>query len=229
LPFETAVTIRAGIALGTALLVATSAGLAAPEDVTMRVHHYRNANGVLVTRFAGSTASNAAGEDVEIIGQDCGVRGFRLIAATQTRAGGTWEVENPESQPPWRYTQVLSGITYRARWKDELSAPYTWRLPAPLTALKVPGRPAWRVYTSPPPPGTVKMKGKLVLLQRLRGGRWVTIQRGRLVYKPRLEYGGAFNHEAVFAVRRGWTLRAVLPAASAAPCYLAAVTPRWRS
>jgi hypothetical protein len=102
-------------------------------------------------------------------------------------------------------------------------------LPAPLDAVKV-GRRAWRVYTSPPPPGTVRMKGKPVLLQRKRGGSWVTIKRAKLVYRPRYaQYGGAFNHEAVFRIPRGWKVRAVLPANSALPCYAAAVSEEWRS
>ena len=62
------------------------------------------------------------------------------------------------------------------------------------------------------------MKGKVVLLQRLRGRSWVTIRSARLAYKPSYEHG-ALNHEAVFPVQYGWTLRVVLPAKSAAPCY----------
>jgi hypothetical protein len=201
----------------------------APDLVTLNVGHYRNANGVLVTVFTGSISSNAAGETVDVLGQDCGVKGSRLISGTHTSAGGGWRVENPQPDPPWRYTQVQSGVTYRARWNDQLSEPRVWATPAPLTAKKV-GRRAWRVSTAPPPPGTVSMKGKRVELQRLTGGSWRTIQRKALVYKPRLYYGGAFNHEAVFKIaQRGWRLRAVLPAQSAAPCYLAGVTQEWRS
>jgi hypothetical protein len=201
----------------------------APSLVTLNVGHYRNANGVLVTVFSGSISSNASGETVDVLGQDCGVKGSRLISGTHTSAGGGWRVENPQPDPPWRYTQVSSGITYRARWNDQLSEAEVYRHAAPLNTKKV-GRRAWRVYTSPPPPGSVSMKGKRVELQRLTSGSWRTIQRKPLVYRARYYYGGAFNHEVVFKIpQRGWRLRAVLPAQSAAPCYLAATTPEWRS
>jgi hypothetical protein len=209
--------------------VGLQGGGAATALVTLNVGHYRNANGVLVTVFSGTVSSDASGQTVDVLGQDCGVTGFRLIRGTHTRAGGGWRVENPLPDPPWSYTPVNSGVTYRARWNDQLSEPRVWATPAPLTAKRV-GRRAWRVYTSPPPPGTVRMKGKRVELQRLTGGSWRTIQRKPLVSKPRLYYGGAFNHEAVFKIaQRGWRLRAVLPAESAAPCYLAGVTQEWRS
>ncbi|HLG09583.1 MAG TPA: hypothetical protein VI409_13020 [Gaiellaceae bacterium] len=223
-----AATLLLFVASGLAVQPTTAASRA--HAVTLNVGQYRNSNGVRVLVFSGSVTSNAGGEDVEVLGQDCGVRGSRLISATQTRAGGGWQVENPEQNPPWRYTPVYSGITFRARWNNQLSAPYVDRVAAPIVASKIRGRRAWRVYVAPPPPGTVSMKGKLVELQRLRRGLWKTIQRARLVYKPRLQYGGALNHEAVFAVpARGWTLRASLPAQSAAPCYSAGVTPQWRS
>jgi len=226
-------TFRIGAAAALAIVLAAGLGVgrggaAATADVTLNVGHYRNPNGIRVTVFSGTVASNAAGEDVEVLGNDCGVKGFRLISATTTRAGGGWQVENPLPTAPWTYTQTHSGITYRARWKGRLSEPITDRVAAPLGAVKV-GRLAWRVYTSPPPPGTVSMKGKVVLLQRLRGSNWVTTQRAKLRYKPRYSFGGAFNHEAVFKVKRGWTLRAVLPASSAAPCYAAAVSEEWRT
>ena len=222
---------RALLALALASAVGIEAGRAAfaPQLVTLNVGHYRNANGVLVTVFSGTISSDTLGETVDVLGQDCGVKGFRLIRGTHTRAGGGWRVENPLPDPPWSYTPVNSGVTYRARWKDQLSESHVWAVPAPLTAKKV-GRRAWRVYTAPPPPGTVRMKGKRVELQRLTGGSWRTIQRKPLLYKPRYYYGGAFNHEVVFRVaQRGWRLRAFLPAASAAPCYAAGVSSEWRS
>jgi hypothetical protein len=224
---------RWSTAAALALALASGFGLerggAAAELVTLNVGQYRNANGVLVTVFAGTVSSEAAGETVDVLGQDCGTSGWRLISGTHTRAGGGWRVENPLSEPPWRYTQVHSGITYRARWNNQLSEPYPYVTPAPVYAKKV-GRRAWRVYTSPPPPGNVSMKGKAVELQRLTSGSWRTVQRKPLVHRPRYQYGGAFNHEAVFKIpQRGWRLRAVLPDRSAAPCYAAGVSQEWRS
>jgi hypothetical protein len=223
---------RALLALALASAVGIEAGRAvAPQVVTLNVGHYRNANGVLVTVFSGSVSSDAANEVVDVLGEDCGGgTGFRLISGTHTRAGGGWRVENPRSEPPWGGTPACPPITYRARWRNQLSEPYFDTVPAPLSFRKV-GRRAWRVYTRPPHPGLIKMRGKPVELQRLTGGSWRTIQRKPLVFKPRYaEFGGPYNHEVVFKVARtGWRLRAFLPAKSAAPCYLAGVTPEWRS
>ena len=223
----------AGATVALVLLAACFGAVAAsaPELVTLNVGKYRNANGILVTVFSGTVSTDAANEVVDVLGQDCGGgTGFRLISGTHTRAGGSWRVENPRSEPPWGGTPAGPPITYRARWRDQLSEPYFDTVAAPLFFRKV-GRRAWRVYTRPPSPGLIKMKGRPVELQRLTGGSWRTIQRKPLVYKPRYaQFGGAFNHEAVFKVdRRGWRLRAFLPARSAAPCYLAGTSQEWRS
>lgn len=224
------------IALALGVVVAAGAVVAAvaaqAEPVTLQISQYRNANGLTVLRFTGRIASGAGGEVVEIVGQGCGERGFRLISSARTTGGGAYEAENPMQVAPWTYTPVSSGTTFRARWDGKLSAPEVWRQPAPLgvVGLRDRSRRAWRVYVSPPPPWTVSMKGKVVELQRRSGGAWRTIERKRLVFRPRLQYGGAYNHEVVFEVpRRGWTLRAVLPAASAAPCYAEGATAAWRS
>ena len=211
-------------------VIGSGAATSAPDLVTLNVGAYRNANGIHVLVFSGTVSGSASGQEVDVLGEDCGVRGSRLISGTRTLAGGQWRVENPHADPPWRFSPWNSGITFRARWNGELSAPRVYRLPAPLSAVKLGNRRAWRVSISPPPPGTVSMKGKVVELQRLTGGSWVRIARSRLVYKARLHYGGAFNHEVVFQVpQRGWKLRAFLPAASAAPCYAAGASAEWRS
>ena len=81
---------------------------------------------------------------------------------------------------------------------------------------------------SPPEPGVVSMKGKTVLLQRQVGGKWRLIRRGKLVFKPRFDF--PYNHEVAFVVpKRGWKLRAILPARSAAPCYTTGAIGPWRS
>lgn len=207
----------------------TSSAAPRADAVTLVVTQYRSVtSGARVLEFSGTVASGAGGEIVDVLGQDCGRRGYRLIGETQTRAGGGWQLQNPEQVAPWRYTRVYSGTTFRARWKGQLSDPYLWRLPAFIGAVKIPGRRAWRVFVSPESPW-ISLKGKTVELQRWSRGRWVLYRRARLAHKPSYEHG-AFSHEAVFAVpARGLRLRAFLRARSAAPCYLAAVTPPWRS
>lgn len=196
----------------------------------MTVSQYVNANRVRTLVLAGAVASSAPGEYVEILGRDCGSRHERLITGTETVAGGRWRIENPNANPPWNYTAVYSGTTFRARWNDQYSAPHLWRLPAQPRVTKVPGRRAWRVHMTPATPqGRVSLNGKIVELQRLSRGRWVRVRRARLVYKPSLTFG-AFNHQTVFTVpTRGLTLRAFLPAQSAAPCYAPGASQQWRS
>lgn len=201
---------------------------ASGEGVTFAIREFTNANRVRVLVFSGAVSNPEPGQDVEIVGQDCGGRGYRLIAATQTGAGGAYQAENPQQGPPWAYTPWSSGITFRARWNGRLSAPIQYRLPAPLSASKIPGRRAWKAHFSPQEL-RVGVAGRIVELQRFTGGRWVRMRTARLALRPSLKRG-AFNHEAVFEVpRRGLRLRASLPARSAAPCWAAGASEPWRS
>ena len=79
------------------------------------------------------------------------------------------------------------------------------------------------------PTGQVPLKRKTIELQRSTAGGWATIQRARLAYKPSLRWG-PFNYEARFRIpARGLRLRADLPPASAAPCYLPGGSATFRS
>ena len=73
------------------------------------------------------------------------------------------------------------------------------------------------------------MKGRVVVLQRLQAGQWTAIQRARLAFDPPTDSSAAW-FVATFTVRqRGWTLRAFVPAKSAAPCFKANATEKWTS
>jgi hypothetical protein len=68
----------------------------------------------------------------------------------------------------------------------------------------------------------LKLKGKFVELQRLSAGQWTRIRRARFSSRR----PGVFF--ATFTVkRRGLTLRAFVPAESAAPCYAATASKTW--
>lgn len=218
------------------LLIAVGFALAGPrhgdaaaraENVTLGLRDFRNANGVRVLVFTGVVSSPEPRQDVEIVGQDCGLSGYRLIAATETTTGGAFQAENPGQSPPYASTPLTSGMTFRARWNGNLSNPVQYRLPAYPFAVKIPGA-AWKVHFGPQEL-RVPLAGKVVELQRFSGGRWVRIQTARLKLRPSLRWG-PFNHEAVFSVpRRGLRLRGFLPEGSAAPCYSAGATEPWRS
>lgn len=223
----------AGIALVLLLVGAASASSQA-DRITLVVTQYESVNsgGLRATlRFAGVVNGAGAGEVVDVVGRDCGAKpgDIRLIAQTQTRGGGGYQVDNPEQVSPFRWTPVESGIEFRSRWNGRFSDPYVWKQAAPLYAIRV-GKPrVWTVHFAPRGTFLVSMKGKIVELQRQIGARWVRYARARLAYKPHLHYG-AFNYEVKFAVpKRRLKLRAVLPAASAVPCYLKTVTPPWRT
>jgi hypothetical protein len=215
-----------------AVAVAAGAASAAPlaKPVTLSLRQYTNESKVRVVVWYGQIASGAAGENVEVLGRDCGTKGFRQYTATQTVAGGGWEVESIGKEFPPRYIDVNSGTTFRARWRGQLSNTIDYRLPLPwFLTIKIPGKRAWKVTVNPAPL-YMTMKGRAVVLQRQSGGKWVQYKRAKLVHKPNYDYGGATNYEAIFEIpARGLRVRALLPAKTVAPCYLAKATAPWRS
>ncbi len=218
---------RVAAALLVALVAAPVAALAQSGGVTLSLDQYRDVNGVRTLVFSGVVSSGAVGETVELLGQDCGGRGSRLLGGAETRQGGRWQLENPEHVAPYRTFAWASGLAFRARWRDRISDPVVLRLPAGISATKVAGRRAWRV--SVPSTSQVKMAGKIVELQRRVGSGWTRYRRAELIHRASFERG-PYNNEAVFPVdARGLRLRAFLPRASALPCFLPAATPSWRS
>jgi hypothetical protein len=222
--------VRLLVAAVAALAVTAGvAGAALQADpVTLSFRQYLNQQRALIYVWYGQVASGAAGDDVEVLAQECRTKGYRLFAATKTVAGGGFEVDST-APSPFTSIEVKSGMMFRARWRDQLSNTVHFRLPLYPWVRKIPRKRAWKVTVNPSPV-YMPMKGRTVVLQRQAGGKWVAYKRAKLVLKPNYDYGGATNHEAVFEVpARGLTLRAVLPAKSAAPCFLGSATPLWRS
>jgi hypothetical protein len=163
-------------------------------------------------RFFGTVSSDAANEYVSVLWQRCGSSGLGTsLVGAQTRAGGSWEtVWGPATG------------TFRARWGAAVSAPVRFRGSMPLSLTKLS---AFRHRVSVT--GDQEMKGRIVELQRLAAGQWRTLRRVRLV-ADRSSYG--VNSSATFTVRkRGLTLRALVPAKSASPCYAATASETWTS
>ncbi len=206
-------------------VVGTSAGATSADSVTMSVRQYVNANKVRVLSISGQISSGQAGELVTILGRECLRSGSYQLLATQTNAGGGWLAENPPP-PPDLWVEIKSGTTIQARWKDALSAPYLYRVP--LTPYPLEFKPGVVTVRVNPSPLNLKLAGKTVTLQRFRANAWKPYQQARLKYKPTLD-AGAYNHEAVFTVKRGLKLRALVPTASARPCYLAGASKSFQS
>jgi hypothetical protein len=211
-----------------AALGATSAA-AGPDGVSLAIRQYRNTNKVLVLVWYGQTSNGAPGEEVQVVGRDCLTTGFRLFAQTKTAPGGSYQIENPDSlNQPYTYVEVNSGTSFRARWGNDESDPILFRRPLAVYALEF-KRNVWTVKVNPSP-HNMNLARRFVELQRRQGDTWVRYQRARLVHRPTLDYGGAYNYEATFAVETaGLKLRALVPAKTAAPCYLAGASKPWRS
>jgi hypothetical protein len=202
------------------VVVATGAGLvvdaegAAAADVTLRMERfYDNACRCYKLRFTGTIASEAANEYVSVLRQACGSRSATAIAGASTRVGGAWEAEPVTGARP-----EFDSSTYRARWNGRLSEALTFRGKLQISLAQL-GRGRYRVTV-----GTdQKMKGRPVELQRLVGGRWRRLRSARLA-----PFRGDFA--ATFTVRRrGLSLRALVPARSAGPCYSASASQTFTS
>ena len=204
--------IAAGAAL--AAVVASTAAAAPTADVTLSVERfYDPACLCYKVRFSGAIASGAANEYVAVMAHSCGSPSSTAVAVAgaSTGPGGSWEVVpgNPVVGPP---------ATYRARWEGRMSDPVTIRVRLNLWFEKLPGR-RYRVSVY-----AKEMRGKLVELQRLVGGRWIRVRTARLVASRQ----GAIS--AIFTVRtRRLTMRILIPEGSAGPCYLETATKTWVS
>ena len=153
------------------------------------------------------------------------------IAETTPGAGGGWEIQSQNPEPPYGSVRWSAAQTYRARWGDQLSEPATGpRLPLRPSVEKVPRRQAWKVHVNHNGfPLSLTLAGKPVVLQRTRGKAWSLYKSAPLKRKASLKLG-AYNHEAVFAVpARRLTLRALVPAKTAGQCHLPGASVPWRS
>lgn len=203
------------LAIAAALSLPSAATAAPAQDVTVSLRQYRNENLVSTLEFSGRIASGAPNERVDLLVRECGYDHFRVVGGALTSPGGFWTIELPRTLG-----------SFRARWDGRHSATVPVRAPIFLfRAVKLAGRRAWRVAI-PRGSGAVlqDMHGRIVELQRrTAAGRWVRVRQARL----RATFT---SFEVVFAVpTRGLTLRAFVPARSAAPCYTANATPPWRS
>jgi hypothetical protein len=203
------------------LLVVTAAAVgrahAAPaQDVTIRAERFWDeASRSYKLRFSGTIPSGAANEYVVVLRESCG-RGGTAVTGASTQPGGVWEA------PPIGAARPGEDISsYRARWRGRLSRPLEFRAGVPTSVTPLTGG-RYRLTVITGSTGQ-SMSGRIVELQRLDGGDWRTMQRARLA-------GTQITFSATFAVRTaGLTLRAFVPAQSAAPCYAATTTDTWVS
>jgi hypothetical protein len=203
-----------------ALSVLVSATAAPSQSVSLKVIRTLDPNTRLYRlSFSGVVSSGAGGQEVTVLQQTCGQSFATAIAGAQTRDGGAWNAE------PASLAVVAYSAAYMARWGDVESEPVAIHPPMPIFLYP---RPRNRVVVMVQT-GSVRqdMKGRIVLLQRLRNRTWKTIGSKRLVVG---RAGGAgFTYEATFPVSRRWTVRGVLPEPSAAPCFASSATRKVRT
>ena len=163
------------------------------------------------TTIFGAVSSGREGEDVTIQAKDCNLKTFTGVQVITTGEGGA-------------YTSSFGrGInsTIRAVWKDEASPPVELRQ-QPHVQLRRLGGSRWQIGIG----SRWQFWHKKALLQRRVGSKWVTLKTVLLtdVYSQAGASGTWTEEKFRFRAPRGWTLRAMLPADQAKPCYLAAAS-----
>jgi hypothetical protein len=213
--------VAAAIAVyGAAALAALgSTATAAPaQEVTLNVDRFFDtACNCTRVRFSGTVSSGREGEYVTVMQQKCGFSFSTAVAAATTGPGGHWNVD------PLAIGASFGSGMLRARWNGHLSEPVSYRPPIRIYFSKQRDR-SYRVALT----ANAKLGSPFIALQRLVGGRWTHVRRIRLDIGGSAGYGGAYW--ATFRVRTpGLKMRVFVPAATAAPCYMAAASPTFIS
>jgi hypothetical protein len=176
---------------------------AAGEGVTIRASHTIAEDGVPLL-LSGAVSNGQPGEPVTIEQDDCGPIPWHPLRTVRTGQGGGWV----------SYAGGDQNFHLRARWKGTVSRAIRIGVRPELTLAGVPGslRVIIRAYDW--------FGGKTAQLQRARGTRWETVATAKLV-----KHGSAGQYaqtSGTFTKRVGHGVyRALLPSASAAPCYVA--------
>jgi hypothetical protein len=171
-------------------------------------------------QFSGAISPPSAGEYVAVLRQQCGTSFGTAVAGAQTQTGGYWQATTMISPQPGR-----DSATYWAQWNEINSATvrYRGRLFVHLVGIGQ-GRFRATVMSSG---GPQQLVGRTILLQRRVGSKWTRVSSARLKPDPAALSGSAFT--TFTYPRKGHRLRALVPAASAKPCFLASPSDPVRS
>lgn len=197
---------RAAALLGTFALAAPAGSAAPTITITTNV---REAQGSVAFPVSGAVASGRAGEDVSIEVKECGSYApFHLIAGTQTATTGTWLAQ----------VGLLGNAQLRARWRGGVSDPISIQV-HPFMTLTYKGPSRYFLWIR----ANDFFGGARAVLERLAGGRWVAVKKFTV---HRMASSGVASSSATVRakLKKGTTIRAVLPKAQAGRCYLAGFT-----
>ena len=191
-------------------------GPSARPQVTIRAAH-GGPNGPRQVVLSGTIASGDAGQPILVSIKGCGpanrswrpLISFETGESTRTTAGGAWRWVYPDPR-------LDEPLYFRAAWGLSQSRALLVRVPLHARS-RLRGR-TLRVVVETEFTGQ-SLAGRTVELQRRVGGRWARVA------ATRLRRAGDHAYSATFLARvRGQKLRAFVPAATAAPCYLATAT-----
>jgi hypothetical protein len=174
----------------------------------------------IVTLF-GTIPNARPGESVQIEANECGQSGvFHELAGVRTEAQGVWSLAipgNPPLSPVMRYIETKT--VYRARWKGRHSETVTVHARPYLEMRQLivkKNKPGKRLFAISAQSRDIKYRKKIVLERRVGATDWRRITTVRV--------SGGLGVVWV-RVSRGWVVRARLPEAEAAPCFIGTVTP----
>ena len=191
------------IAALSALCAAPAA--AAPTTLTLKASATVVAYGGSTT-LSGVLSTLKSGQRVDILGQECGQSGFKRVATVTTTTNGAFTYA----------AKPTLNTNFQAKQKN-VTSPSTLVQTTPVLVLKKLAKNKFTVSVT----AAQTFVGKFVVFQRLRNSKWVSL---RHVTLTTLTHGTKPTEvtSANFTVRMPVKLRirAVLPAAQAATCYL---------
>jgi len=191
------------IAILSALCAAPAA--AAPATLTLKASP-------TVVAYAGSTTLSGvlstlkSGQRVDILGQDCGQGAFKKVTTVTTTTGGAFTYA----------AKPTMNTNYQAKQKA-VTSPTAAVQVAPTLALKKLARNKFSASVT----AAQTFVGKFVVFQRWRTSKWVSLKHVTLTTltqgtKPTEVTSVTFTIKLPTRLK----IRAVLPAAQAATCYL---------
>jgi hypothetical protein len=176
--------------------------IAATDRVTIQANHAIAEDGVPLL-LSGAVSNGRRGEAVTIEQDDCGPIPWHPLRTVRTGSGGGWV----------SFAGGDENFRLRARWRTNVSRVIRIGVRPELTLAGAPGslRVIIRAYDW--------FGGKTAHLQVARGMKWQTVATAKLV--KRGSAGQYAQTWGTFTKKVGHGLyRAVVPDASAAPCYV---------
>jgi hypothetical protein len=180
---------------------------AAPPSITLKATPTVVTYGGTTT-LSGVLSTQKTGESIDIRSQACGQNAFTKTASATTTAGGAFSYA----------AKPTINTNYQAKLKGATSATVAVKV-APVLTLKKRALGKFSVSVT----AAQSFAGKYVVFQRLRRTKWVSLKKVTLA-TAKTTTAPTQVTSANFSIRMPAKLRirAILPAAQAATCYLGA-------